>query len=119
LSEMALKHNNENIELLALAVGITLEAGGNLSEVLSKVAANMREKSRLEGQVKTLTAQGKLTGIIVGVLPFVMAGAIYFLDKDLMIPMFTTLRGAVLVFAALILELIGFSIIRRITNIEM
>ncbi|MEI7904355.1 MAG: type II secretion system F family protein [Candidatus Firestonebacteria bacterium] len=119
LNTMAVKFRNENVELLSLTVGITLEAGGNMSEVLEKVAANMREKSRLEAKIETLTAQGRLSGIIIGTLPFILSLSIYLVDSELMTPMFTTLKGSLLLFAALLMEVAGFLMIRKITNIRI
>ena len=118
LFELAQKHKDEDLQLLASAVNITREAGGNLAEVLKNVTAGMREKARLEKQIETLTAQGKLSGFIVGVLPVILVTIIYFIDRELVLPIFTTISGLLLFFVALALELIGTYFIMKIVKID-
>ncbi|MFH1825449.1 MAG: type II secretion system F family protein [Candidatus Firestonebacteria bacterium] len=119
LLELSQKNKNENLDLLVTTVIITKETGGNLAEVLNKVAGSIREKSRLEGQVKVLTAQGKLSGWIVGLLPFILTFIIYLIDPDLIIPMFTDIRGILMVVVAIIMEITGILFIRKIVNIDI
>ncbi|OGF48012.1 MAG: hypothetical protein A2231_12980 [Candidatus Firestonebacteria bacterium RIFOXYA2_FULL_40_8] len=118
LLELNQKHKEDNLDLLITAVIISREAGGNLAEVLSKVSDNMRENARLEGQIKTLTSQGKLSGLIVGFLPFVLLIFLSLIDRELILPMFTSVLGMVLLVLALIMELIGALFIRKITTID-
>ncbi len=118
LIELSQKHKDDNLELFVTSVIISREAGGNLAEVLSKVSENMRENARLEGQIKTLTSQGKLSGIIVGALPFVLLFFLSLIDRDLILPMFNTVLGMLLMIAALTMELIGAFFIRKITKID-
>jgi len=119
LLELAQKNKNENLDLLITSVIITKETGGNLAEVLSKVAESIREKSRLEGQIKVLTAQGRLSGWIVGLLPFVLTFIIYLIDPELIVPMFTDIRGIMMVIVAIVMEIIGILFIRKIVNIDV
>jgi tight adherence protein B len=118
LLELNKKHQDDNLELFVTSVIISRETGGNLAEVLSKVSENMRENSRLEGQINILTSQGKLSGLIIGLLPFILLLFFSFIDRDLISPMFNTSLGIVLSVSALIMELIGALFIRRITRIE-
>ncbi|MCX5776220.1 MAG: type II secretion system F family protein [Candidatus Firestonebacteria bacterium] len=118
LLDLSQKHKDNSLDLLVTSVIISRETGGNLAEVLSKVSLNMRENAGLEGQIKTLTAQGKLSGLIVGALPFVLLIFLYFIDRELILPMFTTLPGMALLILALIMELTGALIIKKITDIE-
>ena len=67
------------------------------SETFDQIVKTIRERARLLGQVRTLTAQGKLQGIIVGVLPFLLAFVLYLIDPQLMMPMFTTPLGKFLI----------------------
>jgi tight adherence protein B len=119
LLEMAEENKNESLELFVTAVVLVRETGGNLVEVLKKVSESIREKNRLEGHIKVLTAQGKLSGWIVGILPFLMTFIIYMMDPELVTPLFTTFIGILLVTAALIMELLGVFFIRKIVNVEV
>ena len=118
LYELAEKHKLEELYLVSSAFGITRDAGGNLAEVLSNVVTGMREKIRLEKQIEVLTAQGKLSGFIVGALPFIMLILMYFMDKELILPLFTTLLGWIIVVFALLMELAGIFFIRKIIKID-
>jgi len=118
LLELSSKHKDANLEVFVTSVIISREAGGNLAEVLSKVSENMRENAKLEGQIKTLTSQGKLSGFIVGILPFVLLGLLSLIDRELILPMFTTTLGMVLMIIALVMEFIGALFIKKITTID-
>ncbi|MFH1074692.1 MAG: type II secretion system F family protein [Candidatus Firestonebacteria bacterium] len=118
LAELSRKHKDDNLELFVTSVIISREAGGNLVEILLKVSENMREHARLEGQIKTLTSQGKLSGLIVGTLPFVLLLFLFLIDRELIFPMFNTVLGRVLMILALIMELSGIAFIRKITQID-
>ena len=87
-------------------------------ELISKVSENMRENAKLEGQIKTLTSQGKLSGFIVGILPFVLLGLLSLIDRELILPMFTTTLGMVLMIIALVMENKGALFIKKITTID-
>lgn len=119
LVKFAENNQNENMDLFVTAVNLTRETGGNLAEVLNKISNSMREKIRLEGHIKTLTSQGRMSGWVVGILPFVLTLIIYLVDKDLVMPMFTTTLGIFLFVIAIIIEMVGIFFIRKIINIDV
>lgn len=109
---------NDDLELMISAVLIQRSVGGNLAEIFDKIAETIRQRIRMKGEVKTLTAQGKISGIIVGLLPVLLMAVMFVMDPNFISVMFTRPLGQVLLGGAAISEFIGFILIRRITNIE-
>jgi tight adherence protein B len=108
-----------DLAILASAVGVNRAAGGNLAEVFQRQVETQRERERLRGQVDALTAQGRLSSWVVGLLPLGLLMALKALDPDLAAPLFTTPAGWGLLAAGAVLELIGALMIRRIVSIEL
>lgn len=108
-----------DIDLMVTAITIHRSVGGNLAEVLDNVASTMRERERLRGEIRTLTAQGRLTGIIVGALPIGLGLLFYIINPDYMSVLFSTTAGRVLLATAVGLELVGALLIRKIIAIDV
>jgi len=117
--EMAGTPAQADLAILASAVGVNREAGGNLAEVFQRQVETQRERARLRAQVDALTAQGRLSGWVVGLLPLGLLMALKALDPDLAAPLFTTPAGWGILAAGAVLELIGGLMIRRIVSIEL
>ena len=109
----------EDINLFVSALTIAKEVGGNLSEILERLATTLRSKAVMEGKIKALTSQGKLQGIIVGLLPIFLAGVLYAMDPVAMTPMFTTYYGWGTMAAIGVLLLLGGVFIRKIVSIDV
>jgi len=108
----------EELRMLATAVSVTRASGGNLAEILAQLADTLRERARLRAEIDSLTAQGKLSGWIVGSLPAMILVALNFLDPALVAPMFRTTLGLGLLAAGVFLESIGAFLIHRIVSID-
>jgi tight adherence protein B len=93
--------------------------GGNLAEVLERLAQTLRSKAVMEGKIKALTAQGKLQGIVVGMLPIFMAVVLNYLEPEAMAPLFTTWYGWVVVGVISVLLIVGGIFIRKIVSIDV
>ena len=109
---------SDDLNLLITAVNIQRQTGGNLSEILDNISKTIRERIRIKGEIKTLTAQGKLSGIIVSILPIVIAAAIYMIDPQYLEPLYSTKIGLMLLCAAFFNEIIGYLIIHKIIKID-
>lgn len=109
----------EEIDLVVTATQIANEVGGNLSEIFQRLADSLRRKMAMEGKIKALTAQGVLQGWVVGLLPMFIIGALYFVDRANIEPIFTNLLGWIFLCIILILEMIGGLMIRKIVNIDI
>jgi len=119
LNNMSRRVGSDDLELVATATTISRQLGGNMAEMYETLSATIRERFRLEGKIDSLTAQGKLQGWIVSAMPLVLGVVINIMRPDLMGPMMDHLFGWVLVFAIMVMELIGVLLIRRITNIDI
>lgn len=108
-----------DLDMAITAIVIQRTTGGNLSEILDNVARTMMERERVEGEIKTMTAEKRLTGSILAVYPAVLAGIIFLIHPDLMSVLFTETAGLVLLALAVTLQLIGFIVIRRIVSIDI
>lgn len=109
----------EEIDLFVSALTIAKEVGGNLSEILERLAATLRQKATMEGKIRALTSQGKLQGVIVGLLPVFLAGALYVMDPVAMLPLFTTLYGWGVLAVVFVMLLLGAFFIKKIVTIDV
>jgi tight adherence protein B len=109
----------QDLRIVVTAIMIQKETGGNLAEVLDKVAWVIRQRFRLKRQVMTHTAQGRMTGIILTLLPVVLGIALYFVNPELMSILWTRPIGIKLLWVASIMIVIGGLIIRHIVNMEV
>lgn len=119
LKSMYKRVPSEDLDLLITAITISQSVGGNLTEVFEKIAHTIRERHRIEGRIDSLTAQGKMQGIVVGLLPVFMFIAIYFLDNKTLAPLYTTWLGYGVMTVAILLEVAGFYTIQKIVDIEV
>lgn len=108
-----------DLDIVITAIIIQRSVGGNLAEILSTVAQTMRERVRLRGEIKTLTAQQMMTGYVLGALPIAIMGLLLVVSNEYVMVLFTTVAGQVLLAVAGIMEVLGMLLIRRILAIEV
>jgi len=108
-----------DLKFFTMAVLIQKETGGNMAEILDKIGATIRERFKILGQVKTLTAQGRLSGWVLGFLPLGLGTALYLMNPNYIGCLFTKPAGKALLGAATVLQVTGFLIIRKIINIKV
>jgi tight adherence protein B len=119
LRSLAERSGSRDLEIVVTAMLIQQSTGGNLAEILDNVGHTMRERIRIKGEIKTLTAQQMLTGFVIGGIPFVLAGLFSVINPDYMSPLITTSLGRMMLVAAGITELFGIFVIRQILKIEV
>jgi tight adherence protein B len=108
-----------DLVLMSTLLRITHELGGNLAESLLRLASLLRARQAAESRIRSLTAQGRMQGVIVGLLPLALMLVLYLMEPEAMAMLFTRPAGwAVLALIAL-LEGVGFLLIRRIVNIDV
>lgn len=107
-------------EVKSMAAGLRIArvAGGGLAPLLERLAESMRERERLRGQVKSLTAQGRLSGWVVGAIPVVLLAGIGLIDPEFVKPLFLTRIGWLILALAVFLELAGIFAIRALIKID-
>lgn len=119
LNNMAKRVNSEDLDLVITAVLIQRQVGGNLAVVLESIANTIRERIKIKGQIRTLTAQGKISGIIIGLLPIVIGGVIYLINPEYIKVLFAHPMGKAMLVAGGVSQFIGMMIIRKIINIDI
>jgi tight adherence protein B len=107
-----------DLEIAVTAILIQLDVGGNLAEVIEIVAATVRERQRIRAEVDTLTAEGKLSGIILFFLPIAMAFIIAFLNPTYMAALIQTPMGHLLILGAAVFQTIGGLVIKRMLEVD-
>jgi tight adherence protein B len=108
-----------DVRIFTTAVLVQREVGGNLAEILDNISTMIRSRFRIRRQLRTYTAQGRLSGIIVGSMPFVVGGAIWAMNPEYVSTLIEHPLGRLMAAAAIILQIIGYLWIRKIVNIEI
>ncbi len=108
-----------DLDLLVQAVLIQRQVGGNLAVVLETIVRTIRERNRIQRQVKTLTAQGRLSGMVIGLLPIGLAFVLYLIEPEYIGSLFRHPLGLAMVGAGGFSGAIGFMLIRKLTTIEV
>jgi tight adherence protein B len=126
LENMVRRVRSDDLELMATAISIQHTVGGNLAEILDSIAYTIRERVRIQGEIRTLTAQQRLSGYVVGFLPIGLAGFLFVAAPSFMDPMFRNPpdvlglpAGVVILIFGGFMMFIGFMFIRRIVDIEV
>jgi tight adherence protein B len=107
------------IRIIVTALLIQAETGGNLTEILDKVAYLIREDFKIQRQVRVHTAQGRLTGWILSLLPPILGGVLYMINPEHMSLLWTTSTGRTTLYISIVMTIIGALIIRKIVRIEV
>lgn len=119
LQNLVSRVNSEDMELVVTAVLIQRQVGGNLAEVLDNIGNTIRERIRIKGEIKTITAQGRISGLIIGLLPLALAVIMFLINPGYLMTLFRSEIGKLLILAAIFSELFGVLLIKRIVNIEV
>jgi tight adherence protein B len=119
LESMGERVGSYDLDVIITAILIQRSVGSNLSEVLEKVAHTIRERARIQGEINTLTAQKKLSGVVIGLMPPAVVVLMLSINFDYMAALFTDPLGRVLLFVAITLDIIGILIIKRIISIDI
>jgi tight adherence protein B len=118
-AHMIERMDTADLRFFITAVSIYREIGGNLSEILDRLAHTIRERIKIKRQVRVYTAQARLSGYILAALPIVVGVLAYFFATDYIGELFAVKIGIILVVGAVVLQIIGFFVIRRIINIRI
>ncbi len=119
LQNMSARVGSEDLELVVTAVLIQRQVGGNLAEVLDNIANTIRERVRIKGEIKTLTAQGRMSGLIIGLLPIFLTAVIYMLSPEYIGVLFSSKTGLLMIFFAVLFQIMGMAIIKKIIQIPV
>lgn len=119
LLNMAERVASEDLQLMVTSTNVARQLGGNMAEMYDIISGTIRERFRLEGRIRALTAQGKLQGWVVGAMPLLLGLVLNLMRPDLMEPMLHSAFGYALVAMVIAMEAVGIFLIRRIVAIDV
>jgi tight adherence protein B len=119
LTGMTRRVESLDARFFVTAILIQRETGGNLAEIIDKIAHVIRERFRIQGQLKTFTAQARMTGLILTFLPVGVAVAIMLLNPDYIRPLWVEKAGKFLIALAVCMQIAGGLVIRKIIRIKI
>jgi len=119
LENMVRRVGSDDLELMVTAVLIQRQIGGNLAEILDNISETNRQRIRAKGEIKTLTAQGRMSGWIIALLPFFLVAAISMISPEYIKTLITNPIGIVMIIIAMVMESLGIILVRKIINIEV
>ena len=119
LASMDRRVQSDDLTLVVTSMDIARKTGGNLTEIFDRISETIRGRMRIERRVKTLTAQGRLQGIIVSAMPFILGIAMTALKPDMMIPFLTSVKGIACIAVTVALVGVGWMFIRKIIKIDV
>ena len=119
LKNFARRIDCQEIKYFVVAVILQRETGGNLAELMESLAALIRDKFKFQGKVRTLSAEGKLSAIILSVLPFMVLIAIRFTSPEYIMSLFTEPVGRLLLLGSAIMMVTGIMIMKSMVNIKV
>jgi tight adherence protein B len=110
---------NLDLKFFVTAVVLQRQTGGDLAEILDKIAGLIRQRFQIWGQVQALTGEGRLSGIVLLALPVVLFLAVYKLNPNYVMVLFTDPMGKKMLAVAIFLQVVGALVIRKIVNIKV
>ena len=110
---------SDDLTLVITSIDIARRTGGNLTEIFDRISETIRGRMRIERKVRTLTAQGRLQGLIVSLMPLALCVIMTVMKPRIMVPFLTSLQGIICLTIASVLVLAGWLIIRRIVTIKV
>jgi tight adherence protein B len=118
LDAMASRMASQDLEWIVQAIRIQREVGGDLAELLDTIASTIRERHQIRRQVQALSAEGRLSAVVLILLPLGLAGIISVTNPDYLGLLFTTEVGRILVGISAVLMIVGTLWIRRVVHVE-
>lgn len=119
LASIAKRVQNEDFEWVVDAIRIHHQVGGDLAQILDQVAETIRARTKLRRQISALTAEGRLSGIVLGAMPLVMAGILFSSNPDYMRPLFTRTGGQIMLAFAVVLLVTGALWLKKLIDVEL
>ncbi|MEH7480156.1 type II secretion system F family protein [Neobacillus drentensis] len=119
LNDLKERMPSEDLDLMIQAILIQRQVGGNLATVLDKIVETIRDRTKIQRQISTLTAQGRLSGYVIALLPVILGFVLYLIQPKYIGTLFHSPIGIAMLVAGFISGMIGFIMIKKITTIEV
>ncbi len=110
---------SEDLTLICTAIDISRRSGGNLTEIFDTIAETIRARLRIHQHVKTLTAQGRLQGLVIGAMPFLLGIGMAIFKPSMMLPFVCSLMGVATLLVVTVFVVLGGLMIRKIVRIDV
>lgn len=110
---------NLDLKFFVTALILQRQTGGDLAEILDKISELIRDRFRIWGQIQALTGEGRLSGIVLLALPFVLFLAVYQLNREYVMMLFTDEMGKKMLLGAVVMQIFGALVIKKIINIKV
>lgn len=119
LDNMQKRVNSPDFELVVTAVVIQRQVGGNLAQILDTISDTINNRVRMRREIMTLTAQGRASGVVLALMPIAVGGILSVVNPNYLTPLFTEPLGRMAIVVGIIMEIIGYLVIRRIVDIKV
>ena len=119
LESLGQRVGSDDLMLVTTAILISRRTGGNVTEIFDKISETIRGRMKIERKVRTLTAQGRMQGIVVSAMPVFLGLIMTLIKPNLMIPFLTSFIGVLAVLAMSVLIFVGWMMIRKIIKIDV
>jgi tight adherence protein B len=118
LNHMVDRVKNKDLDLLVSAVLTSSQVGGNLSDILEVIAETVKDRLKIKAEVRVLTSSGRISGIIIGLLPVIIIVVLMLLNPDYFQSFFETQIGKIMLIISVVLEVVGFAVINKVVDIK-
>lgn len=119
LLKLAKRVPSMDVQFFVSAVMLQKRTGGNLAELLDKLAYVIRERFKLRGRIRAVSAHGRMTGMALSLIPLGVAGMMFFVNREYVTFFFTDPTGHLMLGGMAALQLVGYGVIRKIVSIEV
>ena len=119
LKRLAMRIDEQDVHFFVIALRVQQETGGSLSEIMSNLAGIIRKRKLLRHKIKALTAEGRASGVVLGILPVILFGAMYYVSPDRMNLFFITDLGNMLLGACAVLLLTALIVVKSLLKIDI
>jgi tight adherence protein B len=119
MNNMLRRIPSDDLDLMITAINVQHEVGGNLAEILETISHTIRERIRIKGEIRVLTAQGMISGYVISFLPLGLGIILYAMNPEYIGAMFEEPCGWLMIAVGTISTTIGYIAIRKIVNIEV
>lgn len=118
LDNICKRIKSADFKIVAVAISVQRTTGGNLSKILQTISDTIKDRAALKNEVKSATATGRMSGLVVGLMPIAITFVLNVASPGYLDPLFSSPAGKAAVFTGIVLEIIGLLAIRKITTIK-
>jgi tight adherence protein B len=118
LNNMTARVKNPDLDLLVCAVLISSQVGGNMSDMMDTIASTIKDRIRIKQEIRVLTASGRMSSMVIGLLPVFIILILMVISPAYFRGFFNTMAGVIMAVGCVIMEMIGFFLIRRISDVK-